>query len=848
MLGASAKELDDNVTGKFGLGFKSVFLATERPVVKSGDLQFEIVGGCLPRRARIGDSARAIEVRYRNPGLRPTVIELPIADDAKASLGRFRALAGLCTVFSRKIRRIRVDLDEHAWKPDRLLEVGDARCEVGLVQLPHKDRLAPARVLVLHGEPGAMLVRLDGAATNFDQADIPVPAIWVHAPTRGTPATGLVLNADFEIDTGRGTLAQGAGARRNRDKACELASRIAPVLAELVLQSRADWRTWCERLEARTGLQPASFWHAFWTTVFVEAGSEASQDVQLVALHSERLFEEVMTRTRLVPNGLPGELSGFAEPADLRLAIRCERLQLVLPVLQRWPAFMTLYPLEAWCGLDVRAWLGDEEDEDGEPSIVELDRDVVLHALGEELRLNQDHLEPLVAVILMWPQGPTEVQGWRNGLALAQLRSRAGSWKPAHSLYMPVPGVSDPLTGFVPADMLLDTAYEQHSTAWNVISQYLQSRMLPADELVRYAMNATSVESRVAVVSWLARNLDNMFVWIGIRLHLHADHWLSTLREEDPLLAHLSREERVFLLGKLHPEKVEYDDGENLHPIDRPMPGLDLIHDWWMGNRVTQLREYDRALWPQRVDRTRLAHDEPDRDTWMTLFGLGVFRRLGRVRDQQNRSFLDFLHDRGWWHTISQVHPDRGAEEWMAILREYAETNQVSGEFEHWMDSFPSMYRLARWCDEYVELFRGLQFRSPHEARLLLTPATDTSLSGTGFDAPTLHRTLRVGHNLVIRELLRVGVLSSASAQSMAFMPGTAVLELLAELGHPGLEKSEHIHEVLVSELGSAELASFGGDFDIPLILLAANPALRDEVWTWAEREEPETDVDKELA
>jgi hypothetical protein len=44
------------VTGKFGLGFKSVLLACDRPQVSSGSLQFEIVGGVLPRTLS-GDAA-----------------------------------------------------------------------------------------------------------------------------------------------------------------------------------------------------------------------------------------------------------------------------------------------------------------------------------------------------------------------------------------------------------------------------------------------------------------------------------------------------------------------------------------------------------------------------------------------------------------------------------------------------------------------------------------------------------------------------------------------------------------------------------------------------------------------
>src|SRR5262249_37113826 len=38
------------VTGKFGLGFKSVFLVSDRPRILSGRLAFEVTGGVYPRR------------------------------------------------------------------------------------------------------------------------------------------------------------------------------------------------------------------------------------------------------------------------------------------------------------------------------------------------------------------------------------------------------------------------------------------------------------------------------------------------------------------------------------------------------------------------------------------------------------------------------------------------------------------------------------------------------------------------------------------------------------------------------------------------------------------------------
>jgi hypothetical protein len=129
---------------------------------------------------------------------------------------------------------------------------------------------------------------------------------------------------------------------------------------------------------------------------------------------------------------------------------------------------------------------------------------------------------------------------------------------------------------------------------------------------------------------------------------------------------------------------------------------------------------------------------------------------------------LDFLGSKGWWQTICEVHPDVGAEAWMDILRAYGE-GSTDTLFELWMDSFPRLYRIARWLDTYVHLFQTLDRRDSKLAKFLLSPASDPSLSGSGIEAPTLSGMLRLGQHLVIRELLRLEVLSSDVARELAF-------------------------------------------------------------------------------
>jgi hypothetical protein len=644
-----------------------------------------------------------------------------------------------------------------------------------------------------------------------------------------------MINAEFEVDTGRGSLPQGAAAKRNMETAKRLADVLAPLVVDLLHQTQADWQGWSTRLASSPQLTAAGFWHSLWSTLFNSKPSEdASQDALLAAGHVERLFSCVLKRADLVPNGMPNEFAGLVKASSLCLSVKRDRLP-VLSVLRQWLAFQNVYPIHGWCTEEVHEWLRRIADSDADVSIVDLDRAAVMAALGCERQLSPDQMVYLAAVIQVWPKGPTEDQGWRNEFSSTLLMNRSGTWRPAAALLFFKPGLADPLEEFAPSETLLDAAYEAQGASWALVHPLLTSLCPQEVTVAHWCRNAADPTARHAVVRWLARNLNAPYIWDHINLKRPANHWISLLRMNHDLFTELAEEDQQMLLIKLG---LLHTVGDPLDIIDESAVDLDLptIHRWWRSRRNDLLPKYEHAFWPQRIDRARLANDTIDRETWMTLFSLAVFRRFGRVRDEQNRRFLEFLNTKGWWETISFVHPDTGAKAWMDILRQYAEANQVSGEFEQWLDSFPRLYRMARWCDEYVELFLGLEYRDAKSAAVLLTPATDASLSGSGFNAPTLHRTLRLGHNLVIRELLRASVLKSEVAQAKAFMPSQAVLKFFAQMGHPEIKTSEGIHGLLVSKLGSVAGASFDGDYDIPLLLLAGNPELQREVVQWAKR------------
>jgi hypothetical protein len=204
-------------------------------------------------------------------------------------------------------------------------------------------------------------------------------------------------------------------------------------------------------------------------------------------------------------------------------------------------------------------------------------------------------------------------------------------------------------------------------------------------------------------------------------------------------------------------------------------------------------------------------------------------RRIGRVTDAQNKGFLEYLHSRGWWATICEGSPDLNAEGWMGILREYGEIQDDSPLFEQWMDLFPRLYRVARWLDVYVHIFSTVDLRDPDQTRSLLAPSADASLSGSGIDAPTMRGMLRLGQHLIIRELLRAGLLGGPVARALAYMPNESICDMMEGMGYDRPTSSQEIYQVLVDELGE-EAAHFDGAYDIPLQLVASDASLRARV------------------
>jgi len=829
MLGATAKSDAEEVTGKFGLGFKSVLLATDSPRVWSGDLSFKIVGGCLPERWAPSAATRESQAKHQGAGkaLRTTLVELVLSDQSKRiELGhRFSALAGLLPVFARQIRKVIVNDEVHHWAPKVLVQ-GDCTVSVGMCRLPVQSGFVTCQILVFKSSLGATVLRLgkEGVASFEHSEGCPVPAIWVTAPTRGVAARGLVLNAPFQIDTGRANLASGRAARRNIEQAKKLAQSISLGVVALLRESRGDWSACAANLGCAETQNAAGFWFSFWRAVgLAELQDDPSEDSRLLHEFSLALFNSVLHVTSELPNGLPGSDAAFAKVSTLRLSVDLDRMRAVLPEAAKWPLFERTYPKDSWCSSEVAIWLkcvGLEE----QPALQPLDR-AALFSLLADGRLAPDDIKHMAAVISHWPTGPMEDYGWRTEFDKVQLCAEDDAWHLSRLLLRAGLSGADHLALFAPAGAKLSGDYWTEPVAWSTVLPYLPNVSFDPSAVTSWIAVARGVDAQQAAVRWILQNL-----YAPTTVHFlsrrHTAGWLFALTPESEAIQSLDSSERTILLTRLGLGTTGEEEGGDEF---EKFPDLLAIQAWWKREQHARLVTYDKQLWPANADRAALSCEPYDRQAWMTVFSLGLMRRIGRVTDAQNKGFLEYLNSRGWWATICEGSPDLNAEGWMGILREYGEIQDDSPLFEQWMDLFPRLYRVARWLDVYVHIFSTVDLREPGQPRSLLAPGADASLSGSGIDAPTMRGMLRLGQHLVIRELLRVGLLGGQVAKALAYAPSESLCDMMEGLGYDRPSTSQEIYQILVDELGEDE-AHFDDAYDIPLQLVASDASLRARV------------------
>ena len=850
ILSASDKSEDEAVTGRFGLGFKSVFLVSNNPRILSGDLRVQIVGGILPEpwidantTAKVLD---AYKLGRRYPG---TAIELPLLEDLNGSMlvNRFQALANLQCIFARAIRHIEINTEKFEWTPDEIFP----GVEIGSVSTMGKDSL-----WLVFRLKNFTTIAIPLTARGLQSISKEIPSLWVTAPTRVEDSFGFVVSAPFNIDAGRGQLAG-----NNQNIAHQVGTAFGWKLAELAKEFESDWPKWRQQFVWSEDMMPGEFWASLWKTLSdgwlnrlsLEGGYALGRTIAITAIRV--LYEQ----TKHIPTGLPNPFANWVSRDSVRYKAS-----------ESWTRPQTLRALENWKlfaqkmngGFIVSDKITDVLQEiHPQFTISTLDIDGLLNLL-DDLRCDSCSAKSLESILQSLPEqtaqsGVAISSSFSIQLSLSKLRfqSRAKDWKASRYLLLKdTDDTEESLrAAFATDGYLLSTDYDPAA-----ISFFLRSRPrfeADTDRMTEWAFIANHTDTQNAVLRYILNGELGGKLAEAMRNNL-AGTWLEGISLEHLALKSWGAQDREKLLRLLTSDAIQrqmqqefFSKMSQSEPEQRYEPqALERIAEWWeREGRLNYLPEYLNQLYP-RGELPNIQFDEDgriDRAGWMMLLSIGVFQRLGRIHDFQTRGFIEMLEQQGWWQTFCDIDPSENGEEWLDVLRQFAEDQIDDEAYSHWLDCFPRLFKLASRLEDYAFLFERIEKRSIVVQEQLLTPNFDPILQGSGIDLPPIVRTLRKGFNLVMRELLRLGVLTNAAAVPHAYMPTQKLLKLLESLNVELTEAtSVGIHTGLCEILGD-EGARFGGDYDIPLQILAKS-GNSDLIWDICQVEFEDSDEEEQ--
>jgi hypothetical protein len=860
------------VTGKFGLGFKSVFLACDRPRLLSGRLAFEFVGGIYPRRLIGRERSSLDELRNREGRADPqvTVIELGLRD----ALGpaqvaeRFERLAHVLVVFARQIRHCICGAEgrETHWQP---VEVpGVPGCRSGEVKPLEPGRgMAARRTVLFESDAGALLFGL--GSRGFEPFEPEIPTVWVTAPTEERLQVGFLLNGPFALDVGRAQLARDP--EQNRAAAVRLGQSFCEGVGRLfsAFEAAASRGPVQQALRLAVDVSPFDLWNSLWEMLVVSVSQRASRDEP-----AERLVRDVLWASTdggaagfvaahpVIPVRLPGKRfeRQLVTLSDIGYAVR--------GVLSRDDGF-ALAAIVEWPG--VKARLGG--------------RCLVSHQkVIEPLRLVCPRLASCIEVIglpevLRWelphddvsPQqadrlgavidkrslercDPVERQALEDRFAKLEFKAADGRYHRAGRLLighapLGTGGGKQPdesrRAAFAPQDRVLSS--ENRADGLSFFETCRGRLDAPVHELAGWVLAARDQPTRQAALDYLADGELSPELQKALRQRGLSGTWLAELAASAEFRG-MDIRQQGRLLGLLplpQAEQILADAREVLapRPSYRPEDVLHRMHEWWQGHRVTELADYERRLYP--AGGLRFLADSAEehvlqrRKDWMSLFLIGLTHTMGRTVAEQHRGFLRRCDQEGRLDMFARS--DRDPSPWMKWIDGFLDGQIDESRFLQWMKQFVGIYQLSRHLDDYVEAFLAVErLRHP----FALTQVTNTRASavfqGGGVSAPPLSRVLGMGQCFVLREIVRRGILTNRHAHPHCFVPVARVRRMLLQMGCEELsqrqrpwEWSRSIHRFLVGHLGPAA-ATFHGDFDIPLQVVAEDPRLQAMFFTAA--------------
>ena len=817
ILSASSKTGGQGVTGKFGLGFKSVLLACEEPMILSGRLAVRVVAGMLPQPLKnkiANKQMRRLNNLSGNIKLPGTLINLTnINNKQQDILKQFEQLAGILCVFGKAIKTIEIhNLTSKVvseWKPEQIcknLEVGNLDIEINSGK--------HTKALCARSKCGSLLIGI-GPKGYRPLPDF-VPALWVTTPTQESSHVGFAVNGEFELDVGRGRLAGAAHDNVNIKTAERIGNQAGKALGYLLKLSRVNWKTFQSKLGLEADLEELDFWESIWVGLTEKSLTKEVNDLSRVAV--QKALAKLCEFDQAIPNGLSGPLRTFSSLNDIQFQLH--KLLLnddTCRELSTWGRFTRLYSGKNIVSEKTANILKNTNN----LNLQRLEMSKIIYLL-ESNRVMPKDAQVLGRLYLMTKDdGYWEFADTTDLLKKLQFMSEASNWVSSNNLLMREI-TSNPYDEellrhkIAPPDRRLHRNYYKVATMdekspANEFFRFCRKRMeTPVEDLANWVLNADTNKEQLNALIYIAEGEHGTRVAESVRNR----KWLKDLitPENIPFQTELdeSQQERIYRLLSRYSK-----------PEDGPTPPPDLktalqrLYKWWLENERSELTNYRNLIYPEGS----LIGSEKNKSWWFMLFALGSFQGIGHTKEEQHRNFIRYCQDKGWWNIFTKHDPTKEPDKWMNVIEKFIIEDE-NEEWTLWIGQFPKLYRLRHWLDDYIDLFQSMsRIKKKISADLLLAPLDNPSLQGDGIDAPSLKRTLKVGYPFVVRELLYHKLINETPfTLPHAYAPIQRIKDFFEEFG-PIISTSPELYEILECHLGT-EKATFNGSYDIPLRII----------------------------
>jgi hypothetical protein len=819
----SEKPAEAGTTGKFGLGFKTVHMITSAARVASGFIAAEIVGGFLPREWSQGVEAARDHARDNRAA---TLIELPVdpdkSDQAATALAAFLHCVEWLPAVARRIREI-------------IVVDGTGRTFGSHIEpLPGDHGPTGLAVTRNHGERQRRALRIDlgddfvmllGLGLSGPERIASSSALWNLVPLEEQSQSGWILNGPFEVDPGRSHI-KGSVEEQNA-LFRQLGTRLGDRLIALFDRIEQD----PPGFAAGLGIDPTAM-PRFWATLTTLFDADIRQGREAQLHLEDRGLSRLWRARPAVATGLASPCEQPVRAADVRFrAASALSNPAVYASVAGWPSMVAL------AGTIVSSDVGERLVALRAASPASLPLATLLaHELGPQGQVDRATAARIGAVLTLAAVERQEFAIERNDLlttaATALFLSRAETWAGPRLLVISNGGdeLEDARAAFAPDENRLSADYDGAALDFFRLSR-ARSGYAPTLALLRgWAERATDIPRQRAFLRYLLRD-PNLARAVGEE----PLDWLPSplgLLRGNALCAGWTDSDITLLLA-LMAQLPPYQPPPLAPPIAppaNPTDFLEAIHDWWVTARAAEIPAYDESLYPEDFDFTLLPAGDPT--AWFTMFAIAVFHTLGRTQEEQCRGFIQRAMRDGWWTDLADLATTADQQAWIDRLHEWSDPHLGDQFFVPWHRCLVDLYAVARFLPEFIRIIRSLPaiIRAAGDIALrdLTRPFQSQIVATMGINAATIDRSIGMGINWLIRELVRNAVYTPADArllQPYCWTASRRVRRLLRcadiELGPPGdMDLTSFEYDEIVAAIGPIR-AQFSGDFDLPLQLIA---------------------------